>query len=86
MFNPIAKEVKEQILSRVKNDGVSANQAAKDAGISPKTVYGWLSKRSLASDSGIIEINRLKRENLALYELVGKLSLELSFFKKGKHH
>lgn len=84
MFTPIAKEVKEQILSRVKNDGVSANQAAIDAGVSPKTVYGWLSKRSLASDSGIIEINRLKRENKALCELIGKLFLELSVFKKGK--
>jgi transposase-like protein len=35
----IAKDVKDQILNRIKNEGVSVIQAAKDHGISEGTIY-----------------------------------------------
>jgi len=35
----IAPEVKAQIINRIKNDGVSVAQAAKDAGVSDASVY-----------------------------------------------
>jgi hypothetical protein len=37
----VSREIKEQVLGRVKS-GVPVNQAAADAGISPKSIYGWL--------------------------------------------
>lgn len=83
MSEPIAKEIKEQILFRIKNEGVSGAQAAKDAGVSSKTIYGWLAKESLGSVS-VLELNRLKRENEGLCKIIGKLSLELDKVKKGK--
>ncbi len=43
-FHVIAKETKEQILNRIKNEGVSVPQAAKDAGISNTTIYTWLDR------------------------------------------
>jgi transposase len=84
MFKAIQKEIREQILSRIKNDGVTANQAANDAGVSPKTVYGWLAKESQKGIPGILEINRLKRENTGLYQIIGKLTSEIEKQKKGK--
>lgn len=75
-------EIKEQILNRIKNDGIPAMQAAKEAGIHPKTVYYWLKSKGEGIDSNILENNRLKRENRDLLELVGKLTLNLEKSKK----
>ena len=36
----VAKEVKAEIIRRVKEEGVSVAQAAKDAGVHETTVYG----------------------------------------------
>ena len=84
MFKPIPKEIKEQVLSRIKNDGITANKAANDAGISPKTVYGWLTKESVKTDCNIIEFNRLKRQNEGLYQIIGKLTAEIDKQKRGR--
>ena len=84
MYAPIKKEIKDQILSRIKNDGVNANRAANDAGVSPKTVYGWLAREAQNGNPGILEINRLKRENEGLYQIIGKLTSEIDKQKRGK--
>lgn len=84
MFKAIPKEIKDQVLSRIKFEGVSVNQAAKDAGISIKTVYSWISVESRKSDCSIIEINRLRRENEGLYQIIGKLTVGLDKVKKGR--
>ncbi len=80
-FKVIPKEVKEQILKRIKEDGISAAQAARDAGISSKTIYNWLS-RGISQNSEILENRRLKKEVEGLYGLIGKLTAELDISKK----
>lgn len=82
MYKPIAKEIREQILLRIKNDGITANQAANDAGVSPKTVYGWLAKETAKTNCSVISFNKLKRENQSLYQIIGKLTTELNKSKK----
>lgn len=84
MFPPIKKEIKEQILARIKNDGVNANRAATDAGVSPKTVYGWIEKETQKGQPNILAVNRLKRENEGLYQIIGKLTSEIEKQKRGK--
>lgn len=74
-FKVIPKEVREQILNRIKNEGVTVTQAAADAGLSPKTIYNWLRGKTLSNVS-ILELSRLRRENKLLMELIGKLTLE----------
>ena len=37
----VTKEVKEEILSKIKS-GESATSVAQKYGVSPKTIYGWL--------------------------------------------
>ena len=80
-FRVIPKEVKEQTLNRIKNEGITVAQAARDAGISDNTVYGWLAKlvNGKANDW---EVARLKRELQGAYELIGKLTKELEAYKK----
>ena len=75
-------EKKEAILKRIKEDGVSANRAAIDAGVGPKTVYYWLSKETTKSGVSWSEHNRLKRENEQLKMIVGELSLDMKRTKK----
>lgn len=77
----IAHEVKEQILGRIKNDGVSVSQVATDHGISEKTIYSWL-RNKVEGQPTISDLLKLKRENLALKELVGEITLKLSETQK----
>jgi transposase-like protein len=78
-----APEVKEQIINRIKNDGVSVVQAAKDHGISEATIYGWISKK-VEGQPTLSEIIRLKKENTQLLVLVGEMTLKLSESQKKK--
>lgn len=77
----IAKEVKEQILDRIKNGGVSVSQAAQEHGLAANTIYGWLSKGT-NGQPGLLEIAKLKKENQALKELVGEITLQMSKTQK----
>lgn len=73
----IAPELKEQILNRIKNDGVTVMEAAKDHGISENTIYSWFS-RKVKGQPTLSEIVKLKRENAQLLQLVEKMTLKLS--------
>lgn len=77
----VAKEVKEQILKRIKDEGVSVQQAAQDHGISEKTIYKWLTK-GVSGTPSWAEFARLKKENKGLLELVGSLTVKLSQAQK----
>lgn len=76
----ISPEIKAQIISRIKNDGVSVAQVAKDHGISDKTIYNWLGKST--ESVSYRELQVLKRENKALLELLGTMTLKMSESKK----
>lgn len=77
----VAREVREQILNRIKNEGISISQAASDHGVAEKTIYGWL-RRKVEGQPTLSDVLKLKRENLALKELVGEITLKLSETQK----
>lgn len=77
----VAREVREQIINRIKNDGISISQAAADHGVAEKTIYGWLRKK-VEGQPTLSDVLKLKRENLALKELVGEITLKLSETQK----
>lgn len=79
--SPVSQEVKEQILKRIKEDGISVSQAANEHGVHYKTVYGWLAKGVMAQPS-LLEVSRLKRENQTLHEIIGRLTVKLSVAEK----
>ena len=79
----IAPDVREQIINRIKNDGISVAQAAKEHGISEATIYGWISKK-VEGQPTLSEIIRLKKENQQLLVLVGEMTLKLSETQKKK--
>ncbi len=77
----IAPEVREQILKRIKEEGVPVSQAAKDHGVSEAAIYSWLGKGVKALPT-IGELVRLKRQNEELLTLVGELTLASSRTQK----
>lgn len=79
----IAPEVKAQIINRIKNDGISVAQAAKDAGVSDASVHTWLGNKVEGSPS-VLEMEKLKKEVAMLYQLVGEMTLKLSESQKKK--
>lgn len=79
----VAPEVKAQIISRIKNDGVTVTQAAKDHGVSTASIYAWLGKKADGGPS-VLEIAKLRKENAILLQLVGEITLKLSESQKKK--
>jgi transposase-like protein len=77
----VSKEVKEQIINRIKNEGISVSQVATEHGLSPNTIYAWIS-RNTEGGGTLTEVSKLKRENKALLELVGELTLRMSNTQK----
>jgi transposase-like protein len=77
----VAPEVKAQIINRIKNEGVSVAEAAKDHGVSEASIYTWLGKKAEGGPS-VLEIAKLKKENNELLRLVGEMTLKLSETQK----
>ncbi len=77
----IAPDIREQILKRIKEEGIPVAQAAKEHGVSEPTIYGWLGKGVKGAPT-IGELIRLKRQNEELLNLVGELTLKMSQSQK----
>jgi transposase-like protein len=79
----IPAELRDQIINRIRTEGVSAAQAAKEHGVGTPTVYAWL-RRSTVLPSNILQINKLKRENEELKRLLGQAMLMNERSKKNQ--
>jgi len=77
----ISSEIKEQILKRIKEEGLPVAKVAEEHGISTATIYGWLSKGVKAQPSWK-EFSGLQKQNKELLALVGELTINLSQIKK----
>lgn len=77
----IAKEIKDEIINKLKHEGLSVTDAAKQYGVSDKTIYNWLGTKARGSVS-LLEYNKVKKENEQLKQLVGDITLKLSAQEK----
>lgn len=77
----IAGDVKEQIIKRIKEDGLSVTKVSQEHGVSTQTVYAWLAKRVIGNPSWQ-EVTKLKKENRELLAIVGELTVKLSQSQK----
>jgi len=77
----IAIEIKNEIINKLKHEGLSVMDAAKQYGISDKTIYNWLGTKAKGSMS-LLEFNRIKKENDQLKQLIGDITLKLSAQEK----
>lgn len=75
------KELKEEVLNKIKAEGITAVEAAKRYGIDVNNIYRWVSSGVSGIKGNLFEVNRLKRENRELKQIIGELLFER---KRGK--
>jgi transposase-like protein len=80
-YHRVPQDVKADIIRRVKEEGIPVVQAAKDHGVSEKTIYGWMGKGVTGAPSWG-EFSRLQKQCKELYEVVGELTVKLSQAQK----
>lgn len=79
----ISTEIKDEIIKKIKHEGLSVTDAAKQYGISDKTIYNWLGTKARGTVS-ILEHNKIKKENEQLKQIIGDLTIKMSMdAKKG---
>ena len=79
----VAPEIKEQIIGRIKNDGLTIKQAALDHGVPESTIATWIARR-VGGQPSLGDIIKLKKENDQLKILIGEITLKLSEIQKKK--
>lgn len=76
------KELKEEIINKIKVEGITAVEAAKRYGIDVNNIYRWVSSGIAGAKGDLFEINRLKRENQELKQIIGEMMFEKRRGKK----
>lgn len=73
------QKLKEEILTKIRDEGMRVSEASTHYGISSKTIYAWLRSNVVNSNTSLVlQLNRLKKENEQLYKLLGRASAELN--------
>jgi transposase len=62
-FKPIDQQIKAEILTKIRNEGMRVTEAAELYSVSSKTIYAWLRANVVNSNTSILQLNRLKKEN-----------------------
>lgn len=76
------KELKEEVIGKIKTEGITAIEAAKRYGIDVNNIYRWVSSGVGGTKGNLFEINRLKRENRELKQIIGGLMFDQARGKK----
>ena len=78
---PIGKhtnpQLKSEIITKIRDAGMSVNEASTQYDVSSKTIYRWLKEGVVDGNANLIlENNRLRKENEILYNLLGRATAE----------
>ena len=65
--------------------GAKLSDLVSKYGIPKSTISGWLKREAVGQRGEELETSRLRRENEALYKLIGRLSFEQEFLKKKRY-
>ncbi|KAF0249214.1 MAG: Uncharacterized protein FD167_1382 [bacterium] len=79
---PVANEIKQEILNKIKNEGLLVKDASTQYGVHHKTIYGWL-MGSGGITQETLEIRRLRKENKDLTAIIGALTIVNEKQKRG---
>ena len=83
MHRKIDPAVKDRIIDKIKNDGLTVREASKEFGVSTNAIYNWIGAKG-RSDPGALEMSKLRRENEALKQIIGQLLLDSERGKKNR--
>jgi transposase-like protein len=64
MKQTISKDLKEQILARVREGKETVAEIGRQHGVNPNTIYNWISRQGMTAGSPLLELSRAKKEIL----------------------
>jgi len=72
---PFDPKVKAEIVSKIRDEGMTVAAASSAYGVNSKLIYGWLREGVVDGNRNLIlENNRLKKELEIAYRILGKLT------------
>lgn len=75
---PADRTHKAEIVSKIRDQGMSVSAASAQYKVSSKTIYSWLRENVVDGNRNLIlELNKLKKENEQLYKLLGRATAEM---------
>ena len=74
---PADRTYKAEIVTKIRDQGLSVSAASAQYQLSSKTIYAWLSEGVVDGNRNLIlENNRLKKELEIAYRILGRLTAE----------
>ena len=74
---PIDPQLKTEIVSKIRNVGMSVSAASAHYGVNAKSIYYWLRDGVVDGNRNLIlENNKLKKELEIAYRIIGRFTAE----------
>lgn len=74
---PIDPSIRDEIVTKIRNEGMRVVDASATYGISSKSIYTWLREGVVDGNRNLIlENNKLKKELEIAYRILGRLTAE----------
>jgi len=74
----IDQKIKDEIITKIRDEGMRVVDAAAHYNVHSRTIYAWLRSNVVNSNTSLVlQLNRLRKENEQLYNLLGRATAEL---------
>ena len=84
MGKHIDQTTKDLVVASIKQEGLTVSEAAHQFNVSTKAIYRWLQDAADNGHTSILVLNKLRRENQQLKEIIGMLMLDQEQTKKNR--
>ena len=75
MYKRQSKDLRNQILERVRTSGKSIAEISEEHGIGKTTIYEWL--RESTGETPTRDLIKLEKENKELKQIIGELTVQM---------